>query len=771
MTGSGKTGLCISLIEEAAIDGIPAIVIDPKGDLSNLLLTFPNLSPGDFEPWVNPDDARQRGISVAELAASQAAKWKEGLAAWGQDGGRIARLRQAADFAIYTPGSTAGIPLSVLASFKAPDAAFAADPERMRDRIQSTATSLLALVGVDGDPINSREHILLATVLQSAWTRGRDLTLAELIQQIQSPPVTRVGVLDLDAFFPPADRFRLATAFNNLLASPGFDVWMQGEPLDIGRLLYTPTGTPRVAICSIAHLGDAERMFFVSLLLNLIVGWMRGQPGTTSLRAIVYMDEIAGYFPPVANPPSKAPFLTLLKQGRAFGVGTVLATQNPVDLDYKGLANAGTWLLGRLQTERDMARVLDGLEGASSATGRPFDRRLMEQTLAGLASRTFVMNNVHEQGPVVFETRWAMSYLRGPLERQDIRKLMESRPPAAAVPAAPTTTAVSSPPASSPATGNTALATQPPVLPAGVTQFFVPARVAPGTGVTYRPAVFGSAQVRYVETKLKLDASESLTLLAPIAAGPIPVDWSTAAPANIDAADLDATPAPDSRFASLPPNVVTAKSVDAWTRALQSWIYSTRTLDLFQARPAGAVSAPGESERDFRLRLQQSTREARDQMVEQLRRKYAPKIATAQDRLRRAQQAVDRESEQTKAQSLQTAISFGTTLLGALMGRKTLSASTLGRATTAARGVGRTMKESQDVGRAKETVEAVQQQIADLEAQLQQETGAAMAGSAADTLPVETISCKPKKGNITVRLVALVWVPYTSERADAAPAW
>lgn len=413
MTGSGKTGLCLALIEEAAIDGIPAILIDPKGDLANLLLTFPALKPEDFRPWVNEDDARRKNLSPDDYARQQAEQWQKGLAAWGEDGGRIQRLRDAADFAVYTPGSNAGIPLSILKSFAAPPPAIREDDELLRERIGTTTTSLLGLLGIDADPIKSREHILIATILDTAWRQGQELDLAGLIQQIQTPPVKRVGVLDLDAFFPSKDRFALAMALNNLLAAPGFGAWMEGEPLDVDRLLHTPEGKPRVAIVSIAHLNDAERMFFVSLLLNQVVGWMRTQSGTTSLRALVYMDEIFGFFPPVANPPSKTPLLTLLKQARAFGVGVVLATQNPVDLDYKGLSNTGTWFIGRLQTDRDKVRVLDGLEGAAGSAGKGFDRQGLERTLAGLSSRIFLLNNVHEDHPVVFESRWVMSYLRG----------------------------------------------------------------------------------------------------------------------------------------------------------------------------------------------------------------------------------------------------------------------------------------------------------------------------------------------------------------------
>ncbi len=383
MTGSGKTGLCLALIEEAAIDGIPAILIDPKGDLANLLLTFPGLQPEDFRPWVNEDDARRKNLSVDDYARQQAELWQKGLASWGEDGARIQRLRDAADFAVYTPGSNAGIPLSILKSFAAPPPAIREDEELLRERIGTTATSLLGLLGIDADPIKSREHILIATILDTAWRQGQELDLAGLIQQIQTPPVKRVGVLDLDAFFPSKDRFALAMALNNLLAAPGFGAWLEGEPLDVANLLHTPEGKPRVAIVSIAHLNDAERMFFVSLLLNQVVGWMRTQSGTTSLRALLYMDEIFGFFPPVANPPSKTPLLTLLKQARAFGVGVVLATQNPVDLDYKGLSNTGTWFIGRLQTERDKARVLDGLEGAAGIAGQGFDRAELERILSG----------------------------------------------------------------------------------------------------------------------------------------------------------------------------------------------------------------------------------------------------------------------------------------------------------------------------------------------------------------------------------------------------
>ncbi|MGE0462691.1 MAG: ATP-binding protein, partial [Vicinamibacterales bacterium] len=432
MTGSGKTGLGIDLMEEAAIDGIPVLAVDPKGDLANLLLTFPGLSGPEFAPWVNPDEARAASQTPEAYGAAEAAKWAKGLADWGQDGERIQRLKAAAEFIVYTPGSTMGRPVSIVESFAAPPASVVDDPDLLGDRVSTAATSVLTLAGVDAEPLRSREHILVSTLFADAWKAGQDMDLAGLISAVQSPPIEKIGVMDLEAFFPAKDRFTLAMQLNQLLAAPSFAAWLQGDPLDIGGMLYTPAGKPRVAVVSIAHLDDHERMFFVSLLLNELVAWMRAQRGTSSLRALVYFDEIFGFLPPVANPPSKPPLLKLLKQARAFGVGLTLATQNPVDLDYKALSNCGTWMLGRLQTERDKARVLDGLEGVAASSGEGFDRAALDQLLSSLGKRIFLLHNVHEKHPVVFETRWTMSYLRGPMGRDEIRRLCGSADAAAA---------------------------------------------------------------------------------------------------------------------------------------------------------------------------------------------------------------------------------------------------------------------------------------------------------------------------------------------------
>jgi hypothetical protein len=769
MTGSGKTGLCIDLLEEAAIDGVPALVIDPKGDLGNLMLTFPELRGADFLPWVNEEDARKKGVTPEQHAEAQAALWKKGLAEWGQDGERIRRLREAAEFAIYTPGSTAGIPLSILKSFQAPEQAVLDDGDLRRERVATTATSLLALVGVDADPVKSREHILLSTILETAWRQGQDLDLAGVIQQIQNPPVARVGVFDLESFYPSKERFELAMTLNNLLASPGFSAWLEGEALDIGRLLWTPAGKPRVAIVSIAHLSDAERMFFVSLLLTQVLGWMRTLSGTTSLRALVYMDEIFGFFPPVANPPSKQPLLTLLKQARAFGVGVVLATQNPVDLDYKGLANTGTWLLGRLQTDRDKQRVLDGLEGAGG--GARFDRAAMERTLAGLGSRVFLMHNVNEDAPVVFESRWAMSYLRGPLTRVQIKQLMAGRTavPAAAPAAAP---AAGAPAAGAPprpaAKAAAPAANARPVLPPDVPQLFVRPRGA-GAELSYEPKILAIAKIYYADAKAGVATEEQVAVLADPGAR---VDWDAAASTGVAEADLERVPADEDAFFGLvPAEAAKGRSYLAWGKDYAEWLYRSRRLELLRSPSTGVVSKPGESERDFRIRLQTAARERRDAVVEKVRQGYAPRIARLEERIRAADAAVAREQAQSTQQSLQTAVSIGATILGAFLGRKKVSTATLGRATTAMRGAGRTMKEREDVGRAAANVQDLTAQRDELQRTMDDEIARVQAAVDPLTEALERVQVAPKKKDVAVSTVALAWVPYSrDERGGIAPA-
>ena len=747
MTGSGKTGLCICLLEEAALDHIPSIVIDPKGDLANLLLTFPELKAEEFLPWINEDEAGQKGMTAEAFAARQAEVWRKGLAEWDQDAQRLRKLKESADFTVYTPGSNAGTPVSILKSFAAPPREILEDSELLREKIATTATSLLGLLGMDANPLTSREHILLSTIFDLGWKQG-DLDLPEIIRQIQTPPVTRIGVIDLESFFPAKERFAFAMSINHLLAAPGFDVWFQGEPLDIESLLYTSGGKPRVSIFSVAHLNDSERMFFITLLLTQVLGWVRTQPGTSSLRAILYMDEIFGYFPPVANPPSKQPLLTLLKQARAFGLGVVLATQNPVDLDYKGLANAGTWWIGRLQTERDKARLLEGLEGVA-AGGQLFDRARMEQILAGLSTRVFLMNNVHEQEPVLFESRWALSYLAGPLTRSQIQKLKKPEE------ARTGSEAVTKPVVQSTAV---AAAAERPVLPPEVTQYFLPLRGSEATTV-YVPKLWGSAKIYYADAKIGIATEQEISLLKDFNA-----EWDNAGRMDLAEVNLDKFPALDATYGELPPEAASPKSYVVWTRAFAEWLFRTQILHLFKSNLLGQISRPSETEKDFRIRLQQAAREERDRQIERLRQKYSIRIGSLQDRIRRAEQTLEREKQQAQQQKVQTAISFGTTVLGALFGRKRLGTSTLGRATTAARGMGRSMKESQDIDRAEESVTVLKEQLADLEKQLKMEIQQLETRIDPQTETFQTVEMRPKKTNISVRNVALAWIPHHPDK-------
>ncbi len=424
MTGSGKTGLCITLLEEAILDNIPAIIIDPKGDITNLLLTFPDLRPEDFQPWVNMDDARRAGLDVPSFAADVAARWREGLGNWGIVPDRVRWLQRAARYSIYTPGSDAGLPISILASLRAPREGFAGAEEFHREQINGIVTALLALIGKDVQPVKDKEHVLIANIFEHNWRQGIDLTLEDIILQVQKPPFEKLGVFAVDDYMSERKRYQLAMELNNIVAAPSFQTWIQGQPMDIQTLLYQPNGRPRVSIFYIAHLSDAERLFIITLLLENMLGWMRTQSGTTSLRALLYIDEMFGYFPPYPrNPPTKEPILRLLKQARAFGIGLILATQNPGDLDYKGLTNAGTWFIGRLQSDNDRAKVMAGLESLATASSS-LNLRDVERLIADIAPRVFLMHNVHSDQPVLVHTRWAMSYLRGPLTRQQIQYLM-----------------------------------------------------------------------------------------------------------------------------------------------------------------------------------------------------------------------------------------------------------------------------------------------------------------------------------------------------------
>lgn len=767
MTGSGKTGLCLAVLEEAALDKIPAIVIDPKGDISNLLLTFPDLGGSDFRPWINEEDAEKKGQTPDDFAAAQAELWKKGLAEWGQSGDRIKTLRETVDINVFTPGSNAGIPVSILASLAAPEFEVLDDGELFAERIETTSSSLLGLLNIKADPVSSREHILLSRVLDHAWRAGENLDLAKIIGYVQAPPFDKIGVVALDEFFPEKKRSEFAMLINNLLASPGFQSWLTGEGLDIKRMLHTDGGKPRVSVLSIAHLNDAERMFFVSLVLNQMVGWMRSQSGTTSLRALLYMDEIYGFLPPTENPPSKKPMMILLKQARAFGLGILLATQNPVDLDYKALSNIGTWWLGRLQTERDKARVLDGLEGAAASQGGKFDRQSMDKMLAALGNRIFLMNNVHEDGPCLMQVRWCLSYLRGPLTRSQIKTLMD--PKRAAFSGAAATSKSAAPPAlresppaveETPASAPSAAGTR-PALPASVPQYYLPitSPAASPLPVCYLPALLISADVLFADRAKDISAKQRCTFLTPLKPAQAALPDDPGKPVTLDAASLAGEPVAGASWADLPVFARKAATYTGAKTAAVERIYQNQTLDLFCSRRLEVCSKPGESEGDFRARLQHTARESRDGDMERLKQKYAVKLRNLAEERARAQAAVEREKDHARAAKANTGISILSGIFSVLTGRKAVSTA-VSKGATAMRSATRAWQQSGDVGRAEDRLAAIAEEEAAINAEIEQAAQSLRDSFDISAEPLETESIRPLKKNIAITAAGLAWVPY-----------
>lgn len=774
MTGSGKTGLCVDLLEEAAIDHVPAIIIDPKGDITNLLLTFPELRPDDFRPWINEDDARRKGLNADEYAVQQAEQWRNGLAEWGQSGARIQRLRDPADYVIYTPGSDAGVPVSILQSFSAPAASWEREAELLRDRVQGTIGGLLALVGIEADPIRSREHILLANLFEHFWRRGEDLDLRKLILAIQNPPVRQLGVFDVDTFFPPKERFELAMKLNNIIAAPSFQSWLQGQPLDVAGFLSTPEGKPRYSVFYIAHLNDAERMFFVTILLNQVIVWMRTQPGTTSLRALLYMDEIFGFFPPVANPPSKQPMLTLLKQARAFGVGVVLTTQNPVDLDYKGLTNAGTWFIGRLQTERDKGRLLDGLDSVSSEAGGRLDRDRIGRLISSLDKRVFLLHNVHADAPVVFQTRWAMSYLRGPLTLAQVRQLMGDRQPDAEAAAS----VIERRPAPTPriptdVSMRAELSTSPPPLPPDIRQVYLPTRKEADEALSvvkarvkgpvdvearrlvYQPAVLGVGRINFLDSKLDVSEQESYALLAWPPVGAEAIRWEGAPSLDLELKVLLERPDSNALFDRLPESINEVGEFSTANRNLVDHLQRTSSLTLLYSPALKLHSKARESERDFRMRLQQVAREQRDAEVDKLNQRYAERIGRVEGRLRRAEASLAKKEADAKARKGEVLVSVGESVLGMFMGRRsTRAASTALSKYRQSRSAGMTVEQQ------REDMKALQKEIQQLEEELRSQVAdiGTRWEKAVDNM--ESTPVRPSRRDVEVDLFALAWVPH-----------
>ena len=743
MTGSGKTGLGIGLIEEAIMDEVPSIIIDPKGDMANLLLTFPALDPADFEPWIDPAEASRKNLSVVQMAEKTASDWRQGLASWGQSGERIGRMRAKSTVTVYTPGSSAGIPVSIMASFAAPAEDVLQDQDSLNALVGSTATSLLALLDIDGDPLTSREHILISSILLHHWRKGDDLSLETLIGAIVNPPFDKVGVFGLTSFFPQADRMKLAMLLNNVIASPSFGSWLQGQPLDIQNILYGADGRPHTAIFSIAHLSETERMFFVTLLLNATIGWMRGQQGTSSLKALLYMDEIFGYFPPTGNPPSKKPMLLLLKQARAYGIGVVLATQNPVDLDYKGLSNIGTWFVGRLQTTQDQDRVLEGIVGASDGA---LNRPLVRELLSDMKGRQFLLTSAHLDEPLMFETRWVMSYLKGPISLQDIDRLMEDRPRAADE-AEPDRGPVGQP---------GALLSSPPILAEGIEQRYHLLNVY-AEEFGFEPWLAATASVRFYNASRNIDELAQVNVRLYLDESFNAPDWQDAEPSE---AELESCPesAPEgSSFQPLPQSFSALKNFRGWEKDLANHLYQTQRLHLLRAPALKMESRPGETEAEFQVRIADRLREDKEAAVEKLAGKFQVTKERLAKKLDSAYAKLEKEESDVSTKTTDTILSFGTAVLGAFLGRKRLSSTTMTRTASGIRKAGRIGKEKDDVRRAQELVARLEQELEELESEQSQ----ALEELADSYNPVlaetETFAIKPRRSDIFDVRLCLLW--------------
>ncbi|NOX62044.1 MAG: ATP-binding protein [Chloroflexi bacterium] len=781
MTGSGKTGLCIDILEEAAIDSVPALLIDPKGDITNLLLTFPDLRPEDFEPWVNVDDARRKGLSVDEYARTIAQTWREGLARWGQGPERIRMLKESAEFRIYTPGSDAGLQVSILSSLQAPALDWDEDEEALREQIQGTVSALLGLAGVDADPLKSREHILLSTIFEYFWRRGEDLDMARLIQAIQDPPVRKLGVFDVDTFFPEKDRFELAMSLNNIIAAPGFASWLEGEPLDIAAMLHAPDGKPRHSIFYIAHLSEEERMFFVTLLLEQVIAWMHQQSGTTSLRALLYMDAVFGYFPPIANPPSKKPLLVLIKQARAYGLGVILATQNPADIDYKGLTNAGTWFIGKLQADRDKQRLLDGLQTVTGAAGRGLNRRQMEKIITALDSRVFVLHNVHEDEPIIFKTRWAMSYLRGPLARRQVRVLMDplkarSEPGEVrrAAAFAPTAAAAPMPAAEPSETLPEGYSTTPPVLPPSLSQAYLPIQTSPNraliqlektlgrqlraedTRLVYEPGLIALGRVRFVDRRRGVDAMRRIGLVVEPDALSAVIRWDEAQEVSLEPDDLlDEPDADEAWFAQPPESLNTPRDLKAYAKDFSNHLYHEQRLPLLYHPTLKLYSRPDESEREFKVRVQMAARERRDAEVEKLRKKYRRTLDRLEKRLEREREELAEDKAEFKARKVEEMVSGAETVLGlfGIFGRRRSVSAALTKRRMTARAKADIEESEAEIARLEEELEEMQQEIEDGVAEITEKWEEALE-------EIDVYEVKPRRVDVQVDVIALAWLPY-----------
>lgn len=730
MTGSGKTGLGIGIIEEAALDNIPSLIIDPKGDMGNLCLVDATFSPSTFEPWV-ADEAKAKEQNITIYAEKTSSMWKEGIESWGQSSERVAKL-QAVHKTIYTPGSSAGVAINVMSSLETPPAEVMEDSDTFTAYLKSTTVSLLSLVGIVADPLDSKEYILLAQIITKSWLNHEEMSIETLIGKIIRPSFTKIGVLPLDDFYPQAARFKLATKFNSLLASPSFSLWLQGDSLDIQKLLYDENGKAKVAIFSISHLNDDERMFFVALLLNKYIAWMRRQSGTSALKTMLYMDEIYGFFPPTENPPSKEPMLLLLKQARAFGIGVVLSTQNPVDLDYKGLSNIGTWFIGRLQTTQDIERVIDGLGGK---VGASYDKSEIKTLLANLKKRTFFLKSAHLEEIRLFSTRWVLSYLKGPLKREEISRLMHAQKEAQSIEVESVDTMIQK-------KSDLESFQQ---IDDSIPQYYE--LDASGANTFY--ATLGAlAKVHFYNQRKDIDEEKELVLSLPLEKKQKSLHWEDATEEEEHFENYPHSAPSNAKFQALPKLVLEDKGLKKAIRELKESLYREQYLKLLRCSSPKLESSVGESEGDFKVRLQDMLNDKKETEIDKLQVRFSKKEKTLLDRLARAKERVEKES----ADSTSSIIETGIAVLGALFGKT--SPTKIGRAFKKGSSI---LKERGDMSRAEERMAAVQEDIETLEYELEDNIDVLNEKYNVENCEIETFKVKPRKTDLDVELCAIVW--------------
>jgi len=727
MTGSGKTGLGIDLIEEAAIDNIPSIIIDPKGDMGNLCLAFENLSADEFAPWVEGDKNPQQ---VADL-------WREGLKSSYQDVSRVEKFAKV-EKKIYTPGSSAGISVNILGTFDAPSQEILEDSDAFVSLINTTVSSLLALLKIEADALNSKEHLLLSNIFYHFYSKGESLSMEDLIGAIATPPFTKVGILPLKTFYPQKERMKLAMALNGLISSISFAAWTEGESLDIQKMLYSEEGKAKVAIFNIAHLNDEERMFFVTLLLNAYISWMRKQSGTSSLKSILYMDEIFGFFPPSKNPPSKKPMLLLLKQARAFGTGVVLSTQNPVDIDYKAISNIGTWFIGKLQTKQDIARVLDPLAAKSELTKEEIAHRL-----ATLKGREFFLKNVHTQETINFTTRWVLSYLKGPITKDDIKRLMQDkkREPVKFADDKPIEQKVQS------------KEIHKPILSSAIKEYFLTSDINGST--PYYPYIYANATVRFYNQSRGIDTSETIELKLELYENQSAFVWEEAFEESLDSPASKAVQ--NISFATLPKLISEAKSLREAQKTLSNYLYGAKRVELFRQKSLKMESKLKQSRSEFLVELADRLREKRDEAVATIEKRYAKKFQTLQKKIERLELKLQKEEEDVSSKTSDTFIDVGLALFGAFFGKSSRSMSSVRRGASALKKGRDIFKEKEDVKNVTQQLESAERDIDALQNELQEEIAKVREKYQEENYPLEIFYIKPRRSDIIINDIALLW--------------